>query len=153
MGPLGPRNPPPHHNFRSVGRPFYSKLQHMRRIPFYAKHTIWYLIRQLYTIRYIHDILMMRGHNTCAWLRVAEDRLCGRSCCQKYCKVHLAIIRKGRKISTPCRICGKCVQSAIELGQTCGRGKVWLRHVRLEKKARSMFDDVMCELLHIVPTI
>ena len=101
----------------------------------------------------VFQLYIMKGHNTCAWLRVAEERLCGRSCCQKYCKVHLAIIRKGRKISVPCRICGRGVQSEIELCQGCGRGKVWLRHARLEKKARSIYAGVMSQLLHNLPPI
>ena len=101
----------------------------------------------------VFQLHRMKGHNTCAWLRVAEERLCGRSCCQKYCKVHLAIIRKGRKISVPCRICGRGVQSEIELCRGCGRGKVWLRHDRLEKKVRSIYADVMCQLLNNLPTI
>ena len=101
----------------------------------------------------VFQLHRMKGHNTCAWLRVAEERLCGRSCCQKYCKVHLVIIRKGRKIPTPCRICGKGVQSTIELCQACGRDRIRQRHVRLEKKTRSIYADVMYELLNNLPTI
>jgi len=40
----------------------------------------------------------MRGHNVCEWLKVGETEVCRKSCCQKYCKVHLARIRRGSKI-------------------------------------------------------
>ena len=32
----------------------------------------------------------MKGHNRCAWLKVGETEVCGKSCCQEYCKVQLA---------------------------------------------------------------
>ena len=57
----------------------------------------------------------MKGHNICAWLKVGETEICGISCVQEYCKVHLAKIRKGSKIPVPCRLCGCAVQSEIPL--------------------------------------
>jgi len=56
----------------------------------------------------------MKGHNRCAWLKVGEPEVCGKSCCQKYCKIYLARIRRGSKSPVPCRSCGKGVQSEIQ---------------------------------------
>ncbi|MEW8689182.1 MAG: hypothetical protein AB2556_25450, partial [Candidatus Thiodiazotropha sp.] len=66
---------------------------------------------------------IMKGFNNCAWLKVGELRTCGKSCIMTYCKVHLAKIRKGKKIPTPCRKYGKGVQSEIEICRACGLDK------------------------------
>ena len=56
----------------------------------------------------------MKGHNNCAWIKVGETEICGKSCCDAYCKVHLAKIRKGRQIPVPCRSRERGVQSGIQ---------------------------------------
>ena len=88
----------------------------------------------------------MKGHNICAWLKVGEADICGKSCCQKYCKVQLAKIRKGNNIPVPCRFCGNDIQSEIELYQACGREKIRYWHLALEKIARHQFQLVLNEL-------
>ena len=103
----------------------------------------------MFRIPEIFQLHIMKGHNACVWLRVAEVRICGRSCLQTYCKVHLAIIRKGREIPVPCRICGSGVQSDIELCRACGRDKIRQRHIRMEKIAKQWFKYVMKELLMV----
>lgn len=90
----------------------------------------------------------MKGYDNCAWLKVGDRMTCGKSCMKTYCKFHLAKIRKGKKIPTPCRKCGKGVQSEIEICRACGRDKIRYRHMVLEKKARRQFNLVLCELLY-----
>ena len=89
----------------------------------------------------------MKGYNNCAWLKVGELEICGKSCCKKYCKFHLAKIRKGRKIPVPCRSCGKGVQSEIELCRACGRDKLRHQHIAMEKKSKRQFNLVLEQLL------
>ena len=43
----------------------------------------------------------MKGHSNCAWIKVGETEICGKSRCVAYCKVHPAKIRKGRQIPVP----------------------------------------------------
>ena len=94
-----------------------------------------------------YTYLAMKGHNNCAWLKVGELGTCGKSCCQTFCKVHLARIRKGSNIPAPCRCCGKGVQSEIEVCRACGRDKIRHQHIALEKRARRQFDLVLAQLL------
>ena len=71
-------------------------------------------------------------------MRIKEGELvlCRNSSCGVYCKIHLARIRKDRKIAGLCRSCGKSVQSEIQLYGDCGRDKVRLRHLAQEKQAK-----------------
>ena len=81
----------------------------------------------------------MKGYSiVCAWLKVGETDICGRSCCTVYCKIHLAKIRKGRGIPVPCRSCGYGVQSEIQLCRDCGRDRLPHRHIALQKCWRAL---------------
>jgi len=64
----------------------------------------------------------MKGYNRCAWLKVGELEVCGKSCCQEYCKIHLAKIRNDSKIPVPCRSVARgfrvryrCVDGVVEI--------------------------------------
>lgn len=57
----------------------------------------------------------MRSHNYCAWLKRGDTENCGKAYCDVYCKIHSFKIRHSRNIPLPCRICGKGVQSKIQL--------------------------------------
>ncbi len=83
----------------------------------------------------------------CAWQNVGEMKICGERCIQEYCKVHLARIRKGRKIPVPCRSCGCGVQSEIQLCRNCGRDRIRSKHITLEKRAKEHYVLVMQQLL------
>ena len=95
----------------------------------------------------------MKGRNICEWLKVGETEVCAKSCCQKYCKIHLARIRKESKIPMPCRSCGKGIQSEIQLCRACGRDRVRHKHIALEKAAKTQFVLVLEQLLEIRKSI
>ena len=61
---------------------------------------------------------MMKGKNTCGWLVLNSTELCGRRCIGDYCKIHLALQRKG-SYTKPCSVCGKCVTNKILLCMSC----------------------------------
>jgi len=95
----------------------------------------------------------MKGYNCCAWLKVGELEVCGKSCCQQYYKVHLARLRKGSRTPVRCRSCGKGVQSEIQLCQACGQENVQRRHAVLEKVAKNQFVLVLRQLLAVRASI
>ncbi len=90
----------------------------------------------------------MKGHNNCAWTKVGEAVLYGKSCCGTYCKVQLAKIRTGSRITMPCMTCDKGKQSEIQLCRACGRDKIRMRHLALEKRAKQQFSLVLSQFKH-----
>ena len=85
----------------------------------------------------------------CAWIKVGETALCGKSFCGTYCKIHLEKFRKGSKIPVRCRSCGKGVQSDIQVFRDCGREKIRHRRLALERTAKNNFTLVLEQLLAI----
>ena len=75
----------------------------------------------------------MKGKYTCEWLVISSTELCGKSCLGKYCKIHLARLRKSSG-TKPCHQCGKGVNNYLTLCQGCGyhneSSKRWQRRQR-----------------------
>ena len=107
-------------------------------------------IRHIYCYVYTYGKqIAMKGHNLCAWIKVGETAICGKSCCGTYCKIHLSKIRKFHKIPVRCRSCGKGVKSDIQLCRACGREKIRYRQKALEKSVRAQFNLVLEQLLAV----
>ena len=76
-------------------------------------------------IIFTRDKLNRNFNKNCAWLTVGQKTPCGARCFGDYCKVHSKKIIWGNKpIPVPCRLCGKGIQSAIQVCNDCGREKI-----------------------------
>ena len=76
----------------------------------------------------------MKGKNTCGWLVLSSTGLCGRSCIGDYCKIHLALQRKGSYMK-PCSVCGKGVTNTISLCVSCGYIKEMSKLIHRQQRA------------------
>ena len=72
---------------------------------------------------------MRRGKNTCRWLLKYTTETCGKSCHGEYCKIHLAVLRKGTS-RAPCLKCGVGVSNKEQLCISCGYQTALLRSSR-----------------------
>ena len=87
-------------------------------------------------IIFTRDSLNRGCNKTCAWLIVGQKTTCGARCFGDYCKFHSEKFIWGKKpIPVPCSLCGKGVQSAIQVCSACGQEKIRRRHIALEKKS------------------
>ena len=76
----------------------------------------------------------MKGKNTCGWLVLSSTGLCGRRCIGDYCKIHLALQRKG-SYTKPCSVCGKGVTNKMLLCVSCGYIKEMSKLIHRQQRA------------------
>ena len=85
------------------------------------------LFRRRITMRIL---VAMKGRNNCLWLKLVSEELCNRSCMGEFCKVHLALLRKGSRVH-PCKICGKGVRNSLMLCRGCGYVREWCHRQKI----------------------
>ena len=68
----------------------------------------------------------MKGRNKCQWLVIGSIELCGKSCLEDHCKIHLAHLRVGLG-TKPCMECGKGVKNRFGLCLDCGYHRAPMR--------------------------
>jgi len=83
-----------------------------------------------------------RGYNKCPWLKNGEYETCGKSCREKYYKVHRLKIRRGSKIPLPCLVCGVGVRSEIQLCRGCGRERERHRLKKNNLQFQNLFEEI-----------
>ena len=119
-------------------------------------YDIYYSIIVIYFIysKYTHTKQKkMKGINNCNWLSVGRRTTCNKSCLFDYCKIHRMKQRQGRPNPKPCKICGKGVQSEIQLCNGCGREKVRLSNKRAKKNTEKHFSSVLSQLIKNRPVL
>ncbi len=62
----------------------------------------------------------MVANDTCQWLFYYKKELCGKRCENRYCFIHLWLIRRGSTITQPCSGCGVGVSNKFGRCKPCG---------------------------------